>query len=140
MAVYPQTILKRWFCWMLYPTASRAAYLGLFLLLLLCFSMAGAVEIHLGDGTQARPAIHASSAYAAACRSMSQVMVCLVDVKRSAKYYWEYRVRISIDGVQQPMVRYNCRERIQTQPDGTTIAITDNSVGDWVCRLVHHAS
>ncbi len=141
-------MLKHWFHRMLYPTVSRAVHfrlcvrlcVGLFLALLFWLSVIGSVEINVAESTQSPVAIHAGSAYAATCRSMSQAMVCLVDVKRSAKYHWEYRVRISVDGVQQPMVRYNCRERTQTQPDGTTIAITDNSVADWVCRLVHRSS
>jgi hypothetical protein len=77
-----------------------------------------------------------SPTQAESCRSFSGHQVCAVSMRRSAKHYWEYRTVISIDGVNQPMEVYNCRDRTRTLPsDGTTIAFATNKTGDWVCQL-----
>jgi hypothetical protein len=77
-----------------------------------------------------------SPAQAESCRSFSGHRVCAVSLRRSAKHYWEYRTVISIDGVNQPLEVYNCRDRTRTLPsDGTTIAFATGKTGDWVCQL-----
>ncbi|MDW8203339.1 MAG: hypothetical protein RML75_19260 [Cyanobacteriota bacterium SKYGB_h_bin112] len=80
------------------------------------------------------------TAQAASCYHLGDALVCIVDIKRSAKYYWEYRVTVTVDGVRQPTVRYNCRDRTRTQPDGTITPITDSDIGHIICRLVDRQS
>lgn len=79
------------------------------------------------------------SAQAASCYHLGEALVCIVDIKRSAKYYWEYRVTVTVDGVKQPTIRYNCRDRTRTQPDGTITTIIDSDIGHIICRLVDQA-
>ncbi len=75
--------------------------------------------------------------HAAMCRSINNHRVCIVDIKRSAKYHWEYRVVTSIDGSLQPIVRYNCRDRNQTQADGAVVPFAADGIGDLICRLLN---
>mgnify|MGYP001791194928 CR=1 FL=1 len=66
--------------------------------------------------------------------------ICLNQVKRSAKYYWRYRVQATVDGEPQPPTRYNCRDRRQTPlsgpQKGQSQKFTDLGIGDRLCRLV----
>ena len=50
-------------------------------------------------------------AEASVCRNYQGREICIVDIKRSAKNYWEYRVILSVGGVKQPLEVYNCRDR-----------------------------
>ncbi|MEM6519887.1 MAG: hypothetical protein AAF722_11235 [Cyanobacteria bacterium P01_C01_bin.70] len=67
--------------------------------------------------------------------------ICLNQVKRSAKYHWRYRVQATVDGEQQPLTRYNCRDRTQTPlvgpQKGRTQKFTALGMGDRLCRLVN---
>lgn len=69
------------------------------------------------------------------CLSLQEHQVCLVRVNRSAKNYWEYRVILQVDGVQQAQEIYNCRDRLRVQANGTTLAFSDQDPHSWVCRL-----
>jgi hypothetical protein len=75
-------------------------------------------------------------AQALVCRTLGDRSVCIVRIQRSAKYHWEYRVALSIDGVVQPLERYNCRDRLRVQADGTRVSFDENGVGNLICRLV----
>lgn len=79
-------------------------------------------------------------AEAAFCRTVEDQRICIVDIKRSAKYYWEYRVALSVDGVAQPIERYDCRERVREQPDGTIVRFDADPLGDFVCGIVQRRS
>jgi hypothetical protein len=61
--------------------------------------------------------------------------VCILKLKRSAKNYWEYRAKVSIDGEQQknPEV-YNCRDRTLTRKGKYPIPFQPNSPGELVCQ------
>jgi hypothetical protein len=74
-------------------------------------------------------------AEAAFCRSVDGQQVCVVSIKRSAKYYWEYRVVVSVDGVEKPLELYNCRDRVRLQPDGTRLPFQPDDLGEQVCNL-----
>ncbi|MFP4008258.1 MAG: hypothetical protein ACLFV6_09685 [Spirulinaceae cyanobacterium] len=70
------------------------------------------------------------------CRQLGQQQVCIVDIQRSAKYYWQYRVTLEVDGQVRPREIYNCRDRVRISSQGDRIAFQDQSFGDLICRLV----
>ncbi|MEG4394612.1 hypothetical protein [Microcoleus sp. BROC3] len=72
-------------------------------------------------------------AEASVCRNDRGSEICIVDIKRSAKNYWEYRVILSVDGVKQPLEVYNCRDRTTVKKDGTVLAFGQNNPGEIVC-------
>jgi hypothetical protein len=53
----------------------------------------------------------ASPVRALTCRSSNHHDICIVNIKRSAKNYWEYRASVRIDGVTKPVQIYDCRTR-----------------------------
>ncbi len=70
------------------------------------------------------------------CRLFGSHEVCLNDIRRSAKSYWEYRAVVSIDGVKQPLELYNCRDRLRVlASDGSAIPFLTGKTGDWICTL-----
>jgi hypothetical protein len=76
-------------------------------------------------------------AEALVCRTLGDRSVCILRIQRSAKYHWEYRVALRIDGVEQPQERYNCRSRIRIQGNGTPVSFDeDEGFGEMICRLV----
>jgi hypothetical protein len=50
-------------------------------------------------------------AYASFCHNDNGHQICIIDIKRSAKNYWEYRIVLGVDGVKRPVEVYNCRDR-----------------------------
>lgn len=76
-----------------------------------------------------------SPAEAAFCRSVNEQQICIVNIKRSAKYYWEYRVVVSVDGMEKPLELYNCRDRVRLQQDGTRLPFQPNGLGELVCHF-----
>jgi len=79
-----------------------------------------------GDSALAQPS---------SCYRIEGQRVCLVDIQRSAKNYWEYRTVISVDGKKQPAVTYNCRDRTQTTADRRVVPFNSASVGQLICRF-----
>lgn len=70
------------------------------------------------------------------CRDRHGHQVCILKLKRSAKNYWEYRARVSIDGKKQVEREiYNCRDRTLTRKGKYPIPFKDNSPGELVCSL-----
>ncbi|HEY9700139.1 MAG TPA: hypothetical protein V6D10_22995 [Trichocoleus sp.] len=80
------------------------------------------------------------SSEAAFCRVLKNQTICIMDVQRSAKYHWEYRVAVSVDGVEQPIERYNCRDRVRVRKDGTVVQFEPEDWGNTVCRIVQPRS
>ena len=74
-------------------------------------------------------------AEASVCRNYQGREICIVDIKRSAKNYWEYRVILGVDGVTQPLEIYNCRDRTTVKQDGTVLAFGQHNPGEIVCRF-----
>ncbi|MGP1386099.1 MAG: hypothetical protein ACTS2F_21250 [Thainema sp.] len=70
------------------------------------------------------------------CRTVGEHEVCLLDVKRSAKNYWEYRAVVSVDGKQRPLEIYNCRQRIRIREDGTVVPFEAQGAGVLICKLL----
>ncbi|WP_416675322.1 hypothetical protein [Egbenema bharatensis] len=73
-------------------------------------------------------------AIAAFCRPVNQQQVCIVSIQRSAKYYWEYRVVLRVNGEEKPLEVYNCRDRVRTQSNGSRRSFQPDGVGEMVCR------
>ncbi|ERN43192.1 hypothetical protein KR51_00000850 [Rubidibacter lacunae KORDI 51-2] len=75
-------------------------------------------------------------AEAAFCRTVAGHSICILDIKRSAKYHWEYRARVSVDGKKRPFEVYNCRRRIRVRRDGRIVPFDDDGVGNSICSLL----
>ena len=80
--------------------------------------------------------LNSPAAHALYCRTVSGHEVCLVDVQRSAKNYWEYRAIVRIDGVEQPREVYNCRDRTKVQHDGRIVPFAPQGPGTLICQLL----
>jgi hypothetical protein len=61
--------------------------------------------------------------------------ICILNIKRSAKNYWQYRATTSIDGVKQPTGLYDCREKLIYEADGSISSFRFNLTGAVVCSL-----
>ncbi|MFH7026068.1 MAG: hypothetical protein ACHBN1_11850 [Heteroscytonema crispum UTEX LB 1556] len=91
-------------------------YLALLVIFTLCFSVALPAEAFV-------------------CRNYSDRQICIFDIKRSAKNYWEYRAIISVDGVKRPIEIYNCRDRVKIESDGTISPFANNDPGELICSF-----
>lgn len=70
------------------------------------------------------------------CRPLAGQQVCIETIKRSAKYFWEYRVVVSIDGDHQPLKRYDCRP--SATPEETESPAAEIAIRQFVCGFVTH--
>lgn|GEM_PF-533015 len=77
----------------------------------------------------------AHPALAAFCQQSKDHQICILTIERSAKYYWEYRAVVSVDGVKQPIEIYNCRDRLKIQKDRTTVPFEPQGAGELICRF-----
>ncbi|MFQ4142031.1 hypothetical protein [Chlorogloeopsis sp. ULAP02] len=75
-------------------------------------------------------------AQAFTCRKLNNHSICIINIKRSAKYHWEYRADISVDGVKTPTEVYNCRDRLRVRKDGTIVFFESNGAGEFICNLL----
>jgi hypothetical protein len=75
-------------------------------------------------------------AAAPACRMVNQESVCLLDIRRSAKYHWEYRATVQVGDRAPVREIYDCRDRRQRRSDGPWMPIQAGGTGDYVCRLL----
>lgn len=74
------------------------------------------------------------------CREIAGQQVCIETIKRSAKYLWEYRVVVSVDGDRQPLKRYDCRQSTEVE-HATAMApetLSEAAVQQLICGLVPH--
>lgn len=69
------------------------------------------------------------------CRQVDNQRICILDIKRSAKNYWQYQAMVSIDGIEQPAASYDCRDRLITDPDGNMSSFRSRKDGKIVCSL-----
>lgn len=79
--------------------------------------------------------LNAQSAQAATCRQIGDHQVCLLRIERSAKYFWEYRAALSIDGKARPPEKYDCRRRVRIGKDGRSVPFEPQDAGNLVCQL-----
>ena len=68
------------------------------------------------------------------CRDFNGHEVCILNIKRSAKRYWNYRTTISIDGEKQPTEVYNCRSEYKIQNNGKLVRFKEDGVGNLKCQ------
>jgi hypothetical protein len=69
------------------------------------------------------------------CRKLSSDTICIMSIKRSAKYYWQYQALVSINGTERPMETYNCRDRFLIQSNGQIKYFKSHSVGELICSF-----
>jgi hypothetical protein len=81
-------------------------------------------------------------ATAAQCQSIAGQEVCILNLRRSAKHYWEYWAQLSINGIKQPDRTYDCRvfarensSRRVVPHELTAETVKVESIGGMVCRL-----
>ncbi len=79
-------------------------------------------------------------ATAAQCQSIAGQEICVLNLRRSAKHYWEYWTLLSINGVKQPERTYDCRVFAKGRspnipPELTAEIVKVESIGSLVCRL-----
>lgn len=77
----------------------------------------------------------ARPAEASFCRNSNDRSICILSIKRSAKNYWEYRVAVSVDGVERPIEVYNCRDRVRVRKDGTIMPFEPSGPGELICSF-----
>ena len=71
---------------------------------------------------------------AVTCRDFNGHEVCVLNIRRSPKRYWNYKTTISIDGEKQPTDIYNCRSEYKIQNDGKIVKFKEDGVGNLVCK------
>jgi hypothetical protein len=69
------------------------------------------------------------------CRNYNDRVICILSIKRSAKYHWQYLATVSIDGIARPMEVYNCRDRSRIQRDGTVLSFEPYGAGELICNF-----
>jgi hypothetical protein len=74
-------------------------------------------------------------AYAEFCRQVDGHRICIVDIKRSAKNYWQYQAVVTNDGVESPPASYDCRERLITDLAGNLTSFRSRKDAQFVCSL-----
>lgn len=79
-------------------------------------------------------------AIAVQCQSVAGQEVCILNLRRSAKHYWEYWAQLSVNGVKQPDRVYDCRVFAKERspyipPELSAETVKVESVGSLVCRL-----
>lgn len=75
-------------------------------------------------------------ASAAICRQYQDHQICILTIKRSAKYYWEYRAAVRIDGETRPVEKYNCRHKVRVKSDNLVVPFETDGAGELICNLV----
>jgi hypothetical protein len=77
-------------------------------------------------------------ANAAVCQNSQGQQICILNIQRNAKKYWEYRVIVSIDGIAQSLKIYNCRSRYRVSKDKVIVSFEQNDVGNLICNILKH--
>jgi hypothetical protein len=67
------------------------------------------------------------------CRQVDSHRICILNIKRSAKNYWQYQAVVSTDGITQPQASYDCRDRLITDRDGYMSSFRSRPDGAIVC-------
>jgi hypothetical protein len=69
------------------------------------------------------------------CRQLDGHQICILNIKRSAKNYWQYQATASIDGIEKPTASYDCRERLITDRDGNLSRFRSRIDSKLICSL-----
>ncbi len=70
------------------------------------------------------------------CRNYNGNKICILSIKRSAKYHWEYRAEVSINDVRKPLEIYNCRSQEKIKKNGKIVKFTSNGAGELICSVL----
>lgn len=76
----------------------------------------------------------AGKAIAQQCRTVGTQQICLISVKRSAKYYWQYRAVLKINGKRQPTEKFDCHPR-NTKTQHEQLSLQDQKRA-FVCNII----
>jgi hypothetical protein len=71
------------------------------------------------------------------CGNLEGQQVCIETIKRSAKYNWEYRVVVSVDGKSRPVKRYDCRPSTGSDRELAT-PYFEAALRQFICDRVTH--
>jgi hypothetical protein len=72
---------------------------------------------------------------ALSCRQIDGHQICIEQIERSAKNYWQYQAMVSKDGLKLPIASYDCREKLITDFDGNISSFRNRKDGGFVCSL-----
>ncbi|GAB4293182.1 MAG: hypothetical protein Fur0025_29350 [Oscillatoriaceae cyanobacterium] len=75
-------------------------------------------------------------AAASFCRQVNKRLICIISIERSAKYHWEYRAAVKIDGVARPIELYNCRQRVRVGKNGQVVRFEPHGAGELICSTL----
>lgn len=70
------------------------------------------------------------------CRTLGANQICIVEIHRSAKQYWEYRAKVRINGQMRAIARYNCRTRVWTDRRGKAHDFEPDGAGQLICNTL----
>ncbi len=76
-------------------------------------------------------------AIALSCYPYQGTEICILTIKRSAKYHWEYRASVKVNGVTYPDQVYNCRTQTKKGKYGKETAFSPQGVGEFLCKKVN---
>ncbi|MCY7368089.1 MAG: hypothetical protein LH474_08050 [Chamaesiphon sp.] len=79
--------------------------------------------------------VSVAPAHAEFCRQVDGHRICIVDIKRSAKNYWQYQAVVSNDGIPESAASYDCRERLITDVNGKVSSFRARKDAKFVCSL-----
>lgn len=71
------------------------------------------------------------------CQTQMDQTFCVQTIKRSAKYPWEFRLTVTINGKLSHW-RINCQDRTARNPQGLTEPIKADDWGHEVCRRLKY--
>lgn len=80
--------------------------------------------------------LNLSPAQASICRQQGNNHICLLSIKRSAKYYWEYRASVRVNDITYPIEIYNCRQKVRIKADKTVVPFAKDGPGYLICNLL----
>jgi hypothetical protein len=80
---------------------------------------------------------HPAMAQGSICDRRNGQQICVEQMQRSAKNYWEYRVRLTVNGVIQPLVFYDCRQRKKSLARGVWVDVVEDKIDRFACSLGH---
>ena len=80
-----------------------------------------------------------SPVQASTCRNYGDQKVCIVRIKRSAKYYWRYRTEIKINGKKQPMMIYDCRQQKKFTKEGVGTPFKSQGIENFICGTLNNS-
>ncbi|NJL86142.1 MAG: hypothetical protein HC886_09415 [Leptolyngbyaceae cyanobacterium SM1_1_3] len=69
------------------------------------------------------------------CQTVAEQEICLLSLRRSAKYYWQYRAAVSIAGIRRPVEVYDCQRQQRVSSKGREIPFQSDGPGLMICSF-----